>query len=91
MVTAYPGAVDRQRLLGSFRALFTCWYRTSKCAIYRRQRVRKQWKKNMALGKLVANRDVAFFFVLGNRRFDWKPYGSDVIEAIEKENDRYKV
>jgi hypothetical protein len=53
--------------------------------------VRSQWAKNMKLGGLVADKDVAFYFVVGKLTNDWQAHGDDVMHELEDENARHQV
>ena len=55
----------------------------------RRDNVRKQWAKNLALGNLEPGKDVAMFFVVGTRSSEWLQLPAAVRKNIRTENATY--
>lgn len=52
----------------------------------RRELFRKQWAKNLALGDLKDGKDVAVYFVVGTRTYEWEPLPVGALKAVRHEN-----
>lgn len=56
----------------------------------RRERVRKQWAKNLALGNLEPGKDVVMFFVVGTRTPEWTQLPASIRKNVRTENRIYQ-
>jgi hypothetical protein len=52
----------------------------------RRERFRRQWAKNLALGGLQDGKDVSLFFVVGARSHEWESLPAASLKAMRQEN-----